>query len=199
MDKRNILTLAAILIIILSVVFFIDFPNVLPEFEEQIAGEAPEIIKDTGEGVRSELVNAETTEVASASGPRELEGLYIRNHLKGADALELIERTIGPDFPLNEAEVVSYGGNGYEVVVWHASIVNEGKNRELVETINKRLVESEKFSNYMSLEVDGEQVYGIETVDTKNYYFNKGKCFYWITIIGEGDAFSIFKGIYRQL
>ncbi|SJZ93203.1 hypothetical protein [Selenihalanaerobacter shriftii] len=138
-------------------------------------------------------------ETNEAGFPKNIGGLKLVKFLSGQNAIKSIEDLHGTTIDVTNGYVATYGEGDHMVEIW----VSEAKS---VEAATKQIeVMTEKITNNSDvfMQPSAFQISGIKFFQTKgmgmnNYYYQKGKKAYWISVKGVKEA-EVMGLIFRVL
>ncbi len=112
--------------------------------------------------------------------PEQIAGLSLARHAFGAAAVEEINQMHSLQFPLVSGAVGEYG-DGKQVVVWASGAASVLSAVRMTAEMTARIKEGNSpFSLPVDLQIDGRQVFALDGLGQKHYYFRSGSLLIWL-------------------
>ncbi len=112
--------------------------------------------------------------------PEKVAGLPLARHAFGAAAVEEINRMHSLQFPLVSGAVGEYG-EGKQAVIWASGAANTFAAMRMNAEMTARIKEGDSpFGLPVELTVEGRQVFALDGLGQKHYYFRSGSLLIWL-------------------
>ncbi|KXS43795.1 hypothetical protein SAMN04488698_10899 [Candidatus Frackibacter sp. WG12] len=121
--------------------------------------------------------------------PKEVAGVKLNNFLSGQKAIKSIEKLHGTSIDIVDGYVATYGGGQKEVKIWLSEAKTKAKAAEQIKVMTEMIMKnSDVFAKPSVFQVSGTRFFQTKGMGMNNYYYQKGKKAYWISVKGVDEA-----------
>lgn len=129
----------------------------------------------------------------SLAVPKQLGTLKLVSSTSGPDAEAQINKLHGVQIVLHEAYIAQYAGSGASVTAWVAEAASGAEAAGLLRQMADRIGDGNAmFYNLQQQNIDGQQVYGVDSRDGKHYFYREDKKVIWIQVVAT-DTLSLLR------
>ncbi|HCW92170.1 MAG TPA: hypothetical protein DHM44_00635 [Flexistipes sinusarabici] len=121
--------------------------------------------------------------------PEKMGGFEKVSITRGSEAIKSVKMLHrGSEIQLNDAVVAKYaGGSGKKMIIWASESSSVKEAEKLISRMNEKMPSSKMYRNFKSLKVNGCEVYSVDGMGMKNYYFVKEKWNYWLAVKADNS------------
>ncbi len=136
-------------------------------------------------------------EVDDIQFPSTIAGLMMDKLITGEEALDYARRIHGEDNPIQRVFISHYSGKHEQVILWLFEFPTSEEALEYMKKVNNRINKSricQKCGFFYLQNVKINYVQGLQL--NNNYYYNKQKIIYWISLLNN-DPIPLFLKFYE--
>lgn len=131
--------------------------------------------------------------------PPTIGGLALMGVKEGQEALKDISRLHGTEIEGERGWVLTYSDGQGRAVVWVSEAKDEGKARELLTEMLRKMEKNSTFTPPQPLGIPTVEMYQTEGLNQTHFFWAKGRRVYWVSAAQVADLMSVMKDVLYKM